>query len=197
MAAYEPRLTSIDNVRRSMRVPEQGQFLPGGEESLRILAVIEAAETDIFELCNERFDVAGADASARSFRCPRDGMLLTDRFAADPELVERLASRSAADGSAIGAAAWDVVSPPKPLRAGRHLQSYRFYAGSWYRITARWGWLSIPASVKEAATMAARRLYSRETSPLGIVDGDAGIYIPREDRDVIRLLRSYIPAAAA
>ncbi len=194
---YQPRLTSVKGVKRAMAVNETGRFQPGGDEDARILAVIAAAEWEIFEICADQFEEAPGDALARTFQSPEDGKLLTDRFAAFPEKVERVSGRMAVAGAEIAAGEWEVFTPPSPIRAGRHLTSGYFISRRFYRVTARWGWLTVPPPVKEAATLVARKLYHRETAPLGITGGDTPVYVPRQDHEVMRLLGPYIPAVLA
>ncbi|MXY16550.1 MAG: hypothetical protein F4Y57_06010 [Acidobacteria bacterium] len=185
---------------KTLGAPAEGRFAAGGSAHSRVLDAIKGAESDIFELLDELdvpFALAVTEASGRVFRCPRDGHLLTDRFGVDPESVERIAGRSAASGSTISESAWEVVSRARQGRPGRHLRGDRFYTGKYYRVSARWGWLSVPGGIETAATIASRRIYDRENNPLGVADGDAGIYITREDSDVVRLLRNYVPLATA
>lgn len=75
----------------------------------------------------------------------------------------------------------------KPVEA---LVSSAPWAGR-VRVTARWGWPAVPAVVKEATRIQARRLYSRKDSPEGVTGtSDWGlIRVPNLDPDVKALLR--------
>lgn len=59
------------------------------------------------------------------------------------------------------------------------------------RVTARWGWPSVPSVVRGATRIQARRLYSRKNSPEGVMGtSDWGlIRVPNLDPDVKALLR--------
>lgn len=58
------------------------------------------------------------------------------------------------------------------------------------RVTAQWGWPSVPAVVREATKIQARRLYVRKNSPEGVMGAsDWGlIRLPHLDPDLRRLL---------
>lgn len=60
------------------------------------------------------------------------------------------------------------------------------------RVTARWGWPSVPPSVRQATLLQASRLYRRKDSPEGVAGGgDWGlIRVPNLDPDVKALLSS-------
>jgi hypothetical protein len=61
------------------------------------------------------------------------------------------------------------------------------------RVTARWGWATIPDSIRDATLMHAARLHERRNAPAGIVAGDG--FIGRTslgmDPDVKALLMPY------
>lgn len=61
------------------------------------------------------------------------------------------------------------------------------------KITAKWGWPSVPADIKRAAMIEAVRLYKRRDSPFGVTgSADMGFEtLPSLDPDVKRLLAPY------
>jgi hypothetical protein len=58
------------------------------------------------------------------------------------------------------------------------------------RITARWGWPSIPAEVEMATRLLAARLYKRKDSPQGVIaSADWGaVRVSKTDPDVYALI---------
>ncbi|MBD2900763.1 hypothetical protein amrb99_97720 [Actinomadura sp. RB99] len=67
------------------------------------------------------------------------------------------------------------------------------------RVTARWGWSSVPEQVKRATLLRAVALYKRRDSPLGVAGfGDFGaMRITRQDSDVVALLAPFQRVMAA
>jgi len=61
------------------------------------------------------------------------------------------------------------------------------------RVTAKFGWSSIPTAIKQATIMTAGRLYKRYDSPLGVLGfGDLGVVrISRLDPDIAGLVQPY------
>lgn len=142
-------------------------------------------------------------ASARVYR--PDGRLVHDR---DGErlLVDDIGSTSglvvetSTDGttwSTVAASEYETA-PDNALADGYPVTSIRRLMASWtagnrrgrIRVTARWGWPSVPSVVAEATLLQATRLYMRKDSPEGIAGGEAwgGIRVARVDPDVAALL---------
>jgi hypothetical protein len=62
------------------------------------------------------------------------------------------------------------------------------------RVTATWGWLTVPDAITQAATLLAARLYRRKDSPQGVI-GSAEwgqIRVSRMDPDVESLIAPYV-----
>jgi hypothetical protein len=62
------------------------------------------------------------------------------------------------------------------------------------KITAKWGWPTVPASVRQAAILLTSRLFKRFDSPLGVAGfGDLGaIRVSRVDPDVAASLEPFV-----
>lgn len=62
------------------------------------------------------------------------------------------------------------------------------------RVTAKWGWPSVPAPIKEATLLRAARLFRRRNSPEGVAGfGDMGpIRVSRTDPDYDALIYPYV-----
>lgn len=92
------------------------------------------------------------------------------------------------------------VEPTDALVRGKPISSL-LYVGGWWtfnrrvRITAKWGWPSVPAVVREAALIQATRLYKRKDSPegvLGSAEWDGGVRLSRVDPDVAKLVEKLV-----
>jgi hypothetical protein len=62
------------------------------------------------------------------------------------------------------------------------------------QVTGTWGWPEVPAPVKQACLLAARRLVDRKDSPSGFQGfDDIGVIriSPRDDPDAVRMLNPY------
>lgn len=66
------------------------------------------------------------------------------------------------------------------------------------RVTARFGWSSVPVEVEQATLLKAAALFKRKDAPFGVAQfGDiAAVRITRQDIDVIELLSEYVRDAA-
>jgi hypothetical protein len=87
-----------------------------------------------------------------------------------------------------------IVSPYTKIRAiGTQLFPV-FYGEATVKITAVWGWTSVPISITQACLIQASRFFKRNDSPLGVAGfGDMGIMrISRSlDPDVEQLIHPY------
>lgn len=61
------------------------------------------------------------------------------------------------------------------------------------RVTARWGWPTVPPEVEQATLLKAAQLFKRKDAPFGVLQfGDiAAVTVTRRDADVIELLSTY------
>jgi len=169
-----------------------------------ITASLNAACQRIDEHCGRTFSLDTA-VSARTFRArpdhtydDPDGQFLildADIGASAGVIVETGTST-----------AWNVITSDvelHPLDASaksRPWTSLLYVGGAWpvgggqrVRVTARWGWPSVPASVVQAATLTTVRLFKRKDSAEGAIgSADWGmIRLPRLDPDVQALLGSF------
>ncbi|MBZ3918197.1 hypothetical protein [Streptomyces acidiscabies] len=102
-------------------------------------------------------------------------------------------------------ASWSPVtgyetSPDNALADGRPITGLLRTLGTWgtattrLRVTARFGWPSVPDDIHEAALIQATRLFKRKDSPEGII-GNAewgARNLSRRDPDVWNLIEPYI-----
>lgn len=160
----DPRLTSVERVKWTLRAPRGGPWLPGGDEEARLLEVIAAAEAHIVTTVDP-FLLAGADGSVEDLRCDVGGWLDTPRYAAAPTSVRERQSWSSATEEEATAGSWEPAAPPTPTLAGKDLVGGAFVEGRWYRVLARWGWAAIPPDVDTAAALLSARLWAGQPAP--------------------------------
>lgn len=159
---------------------------------------LDAAHDDLDADCGRRFYLDGA-ATARTF----DPIYRTsvDR-GRQTLLVDDIGSLT---GLVVesGVTTFVTVSmsyefrPENALARNRPITGLLTPVGIWQtdpftrvRVTARWGWPSVPPRVKEATLLQASRLYARRKSPQGVVgSADFGqIRVSRLDPDVFSLV---------
>jgi hypothetical protein len=168
-----------------------------------IVDSIAAAEQMIDDFTGRTFSLASS-TSARTYRpglaISRDGhrVWVDDIGTASGLVVET--------GTAAG---WTVTTdyeagPLNALALGRPVEWLTRPSGSLWpagavdrvRVTARWGWPTVPAPITQAARLLAARLYRRKDSPEGVVgSADFGaVRVSRVDPDVMALLARYATA---
>lgn len=166
-----------------------------------LTTALDAAHAQVDRICGRRFDLA-ASATARTYRVidhvvkAEDGeLLLIDDAGATPTLVEMGGSTFTTVTSTI------EYDPENAITRGRPIRGLRLYGGAWsssplsrVRVTARWGWPTVPHEVKEATLLQASRLYARRKSPQGVV-GTAEwgeVRLSKQDQDVAALLGPFV-----
>ncbi|GAA2351750.1 phage gp6-like head-tail connector protein [Streptomyces carpaticus] len=86
--------------------------------------------------------------------------------------------------------------PLSALSRGRPVTSLagRWPAATRIRVTARWGWPSVPADIAQATRIQAARLYRRKDSPEGVTgSAEWGVVrLSRRDPDVWTLIEPYM-----
>ncbi|HEU4422062.1 MAG TPA: head-tail connector protein [Pilimelia sp.] len=145
------------------------------------------------------FTAAGS-ATARTFnpvgRITPDGWLLVDDIGSTTDLVVETGTTGA----------WTAITdyetgPDNAIAYGRPITSLARPTIGWplvgaerVRITARWGWPSVPDQVVQATLIQALRLYRRKDSPEGVAGaGDFGVVrLARVDPDVAALLSAFV-----
>lgn len=119
--------------------------------------------------------------------------LLLDDMGAAPTLVETGAGSS-----------WATVTdydtaPDNALVRGRPITALLLAAGGWgagprARVTAAWGWPTVPDEIAEATLIQAARLYRRKDSPEGVTgSAEWGVVrLSRRDPDVWALIEHFV-----
>lgn len=84
-------------------------------------------------------------------------------------------------------------SRERPFTRLERLDEAVFEPSRRYRVTGKFGWRTVPASVKMATIMLASRLFQRHGSPLGVdTGGEVAMYIRTSDPDIERALATYV-----
>ena len=186
--------TNLDTLKLSMKMTD-------ADRDDLLNAAIRAASRSIDSYCGRRFwqDFA---VSARTYstrgRTVRncDGtLLLVDDIASDADLAVETG-----DGSTWTDVDVDTLDlgPDNAVARGLAITGLTARTAGWgtrrVRITAYWGWPTVPDEVAQACLIQAARLYRRKDSPEGVV-GSAEwgvIRVGRVDPDMQALLQPYV-----
>lgn len=166
---------------------------------------INSASREIDEHCGRVFYDTGS-ATARVFVAERHNIVRVDDFHTTVGFV--LKSDEGADGvfETTWSAADYQLEPLNGLVNGRTWPYSRIRAvknrafprdpfkRALVEVTARWGWASPPAEVKQACAIQAHRILRRSETPEGVAGfGEFGaVRLTSLDRDVERLLQPFV-----
>ena len=164
-------------------------------------SALASASRSIDKTCGRRFWLDAAVVQ-RTYRlsgrtvCEDDGELL---------LVDDVGSVTGLVVETGRGASWTAVTgyetqPDNALADGRPITGLLRVNGTWgtytarVRVTAKFGWPSVPADITEAAMIQASRLFKRKDSPEGIIgSAEWGVRnLSRRDPDVWALIEPYI-----
>lgn len=169
-------------------------------DDVQITAALGAAEAMIDGYCGRSFGTAGTVAATRVYAATGDDYLVIEDTTAIT-LVEGMyddATWTAWDASDWQAEPLNGRSGGRtvPYNALRAVGDYEFPVSdqALVRVTATWGWASVPAEVTQAAIQQTIRLFKRLDTPLGFGGGpDTGLlYVSRQlDGDVAQALAPY------
>jgi hypothetical protein len=165
-------------------------------------AASASASRNIEKYCRRQFNDAGS-ASARVYYPLTSRKVLVDDFWTTTGQV--LETDTDDDGAyeTVWAATDYINMPLNGVRDGvsgwpyweiKAVESEYFYNGHRpsVQLTARWGWQSVPAPVKEASLALAEEIFKMKDSPYGIAGfGEFGFVRVRENPKIISLLMSY------
>lgn len=166
-----------------------------------LMRALTRASRAIDDRTGRRFWLDGA-ASARTGatrgRVSPDGgdgeLLLVDDIASTTGLIVELG-----DGTTWTTVADYFPEPDNALADGRAITGLRRDRGLWctarrWRITAVWGWPTVPEPIAEATVLLANRRFMRRDSPEGVSGwSDAGpVRVSRFDPDIEDLVGLYV-----
>lgn len=171
-----------------------------------IAVAVEAASRGIDEVCRRRF---WADANANQVRYYT---ALTDSIVVIDDLVTLTTLASDANGGTTFADTWTLntdftLGPDNADADGRpwelivrHPLARHYLTTSYPRslkVTGKFGWPTVPAAIKSAATLMATQLLRRmREAPFGIVGFDeTAMRIARTDPHIAFLVNPYVKPA--
>lgn len=170
-----------------------------GTEDALLTKALASASRSIDTSCGRRFWL-DETPSARTFRLSGrtvlddDGVrVLLDDIGAEPVLVE-----TGSVGAFTALSSYET-GPDNALTQGRPITSLA-RAGAWggaagrIRVTARWGWPTVPPEIEQATLLQANRLFKRKGSPEGIIgSAEWGVRnVSRRDPDVWALIEHFM-----
>lgn len=157
---------------------------------------ITAASRRIDDRCGRRFYL-DETATARTFTPAgsllADGTLLIDDIGSTVGLVVEAGQGSS--WSTIDSDSYEFL-PDNALVQSKPITGIKRLWATWdrsirVRVTARWGYPTVPDGVVSATLILANKLYLRKDSPEGILRAD-GIRVSRLDPDVEALIEAHI-----
>lgn len=168
-----------------------------------LTAAVSSASRQVELYCRRQFNDAGS-TSSRVFVPTSPTLTMVDDFWTTTGLV--VSTMTGDDGmfDTIWADTDYQLEPLNGIQAGitgwpywriRATQSNYYYRGRFtgsVQVTARWGWASVPAPVKEATLALAEEIYKLKDSPYGIAGfGEFGMVRVRENPKIVSLLMNY------
>lgn len=175
-------------------------------DDVQVALAITAASRAIDHKCNRQFGVVAAPEAryytAHWDRDRRRWVITVDDFQTE---VGLLIAYDSDDSGAFGSnITLYTPSPRNSIAQGRCWTSLIVRGDSpvqpcsredAVRVTATWGWASVPGTIKQACLMQASRLLARRDSPYGVAGSpEAGTEIrllPKLDPDVALAIRPY------
>lgn len=186
---------SLDLLKEALKISDAGR------DNL-LTQALDAACRGIDQHCGRRFYPDTA-ATTRTYST-RDRVITRDDL--DELLVDDIATTTdlAVETGTTGAyTALDLADldygPDNAVARGHAITGILATKGGWpsryrVRVTARWGWPTVPDEVAQAALIQAARLYRRKDSPEGVVGSSEWgvVRVTRLDPDVQALLQPYV-----
>lgn len=164
-------------------------------------SALASASRGIDKTCGRRFWL-DAQPVQRTFN-PRGRIVREDD--GDLFLVDDIGNVTGLVVETGSGVSWTAVtgyetSPDNALADSKPITGLLRTLGTWgiattrLRVTARFGWPSVPADITEASLIQATRLYKRKDSPEGIIgSAEWGVRnLSRRDPDVWALIEPYI-----
>ncbi len=176
----------------------------GTADDSAISAAITAASREIDGWCGTTFYPV---TEARTFEGSADGVVYVDRFTSTAGLAVTTGT-GGSYGTTLLASQYVLQPYNAPSRGLAYDRIYvptvpTYFGDGWpnVRITAAWGYASVPAPVEQATRLRAIQLYHRREAPHGVASyGDDGVGTTvafGSDPDVVRLLKPYMDMGIA
>lgn len=187
-------LCSADDVKEALGIP-----IPDNVDDARIELAVQAATNMIQQYCRRQF-VADDTATARVYVAVNPDLVFTEDFYTTTGLV--IETDGGADGSfgttwtasdyqlePLNSETFGESWPYHTVRAIGGLYFPRDYDQALVRVTAKWGWTSVPPAVKQAAILQTITVFKSADAPFGAT--------PFAETGILRLRSALHPTAAA
>jgi hypothetical protein len=168
-----PNYATLDELKSWLSITDS-------TDDIALAISLDAAERSIERFCSRTFVAAGTVATVRYF----DAVDATLVHVTDIGSLTNLAVATDLDFDGAYSTVWtatdyqvdpiNAIADSRPVTAIRArragTQSFPVYgAEKLVKVTARWGWPSVPYEVKQASILQAARLHSRRRAPLGSI----------------------------
>jgi hypothetical protein len=184
--------TDLASVKAALRIDDN-------DDDTLIERAIEAASRRIDDETGRRFYV-DATTSARVYIPKSNELVIVNDISTVTGLVVKIDSAGDSTFATTLNASDFQVEPLNSLVDGEPIVMIRTFSDmpidnrgrASVQVTAKWGWPSIPNTIREACVLLASRHFKRLDSPLGVAGfGDMGaIMVRRLDPDVAALLQA-------
>lgn len=164
--------------------------------------VLVAVSASIDDMCGRTFTAVTGNPTTRTFKAggrvrdTEDGPMLMVDDIGSPTGLTVSAGTAVTGYTTVGAALLELTPLEAPAN-GRPSTGVLLLSGAWptgygkrIRVTADWGWPTVPAVVVQATLIQAARIFKRKDSPEGILGGAewGALRLSRVDPDVQALL---------
>jgi hypothetical protein len=193
---------TLDTIKGSVRIP-----LDRTEEDANLSRALKGASRAIDRVTGRRFyrdDVASARVISPS------GKVYNTRNGESILLVPDIATAvglTVESGDYTAGSSWTAITrygtwPDGALLDDEPVMGILITGSSWtcgagarVRVTAVWGWPSVPSDIEEATLILARRLFNRKDSAGGVIGTQEWVTnLARRDPDVVSLLEHFVLA---
>lgn len=187
-------LCTADDVKEALGIP-----IPDNVDDTRIELAVSAATSMIQQYCRRQF-VADANATARVYVATNRDLVFTEDFYTTTGLI--IQTDGGADGTfdttwttsdyqlePLNGEVFGDAWPYHTIRAIGGLYFPMSYEEALVKVTAKWGWTSVPAAVKQAAVLQAITVFKSSDAPFGAT--------PFAETGILRLRSALHPTAAA
>jgi hypothetical protein len=185
-----PTYATLTELKKARRITDTA-------DDVALQAALTRASRAIESKTGRRFwlDVSAAARVFKPYGREVDGKLLVDDIGTATGLIVEVGS-----GTSWTAVTDYDTSPDNALAKQRPITGLQRTSGCWVygtdrvRVTAKWGWPSVPDDISQATLLLANRLYMRKDSPEGIAaSGDWGaLRMSRWDADVEALVGPFV-----
>jgi hypothetical protein len=174
----------------------------GPQHDAVVMNAVNAVNQSVVQYCGRDFDDAGG-VSARVFKPRTRCVCVVDDFHTIAGLVVKTDEGDDGTFETTWAATDFQLEPLNGRENGIAVPYYRIVAvesrsfpmlvRASVEVTARWGWASVPAAVKQAALLWAARTFHRKDSPQGVAGFNefGAVRLTSTDSDIVGPLRLF------